>query len=120
MYAQHERKRWSVLRISHPPTRRPYRGYVVVHPVRRTALCVQPWYMRAYPYADVCKGIEIPGQWVWFVLVDRRCPINGHATQDEAQKDWQIQPVAAPHQAVVPASLTLQRACSDPFPTELH
>jgi hypothetical protein len=23
-----------------------------------------------------------------FVLIDRRCPINRHAAEDEAQKDW--------------------------------
>ncbi len=65
---------------------------------------MQPWYMRAYPSTDVHKRIDIPGQWIWFVLIDRRCPINGHATEDEAQKNWHVQPMAAPHQQVVPAN----------------
>ena len=90
-------------------------AYVVVHPVRRTAVLAQPGHMRAYPDTDVRKRIEIPGQWIWFVPVDRRCPINGHATQDETQKDWHVQPMAAPDQEVVPADykhagLTLRRS----------
>src|SRR5215472_3535061 len=100
-------------------------AYVVVDPVRRTAVLVQPRDMRAYPDTDIRKPSGIPGHWVWFVLIDRRCPINRHAAQDEAQKDWHVQPVAAPHKQVVlanykHASLTLQRACSDPFLIELH
>src|SRR5713226_3116074 len=61
-------------------------AYVVVDQVRRTAVLVQPWYMRAYPDTDVRERIDIPAQWIWFVLIDRRCPVNGHTTQDEAQK----------------------------------
>ena len=96
-----------------------------VDPVRRTAVLVQPWYVRAYPNTDVRKRIEIPGHWIWLVLIDRRCPINGYATQDEAQKDWNVQPVAAPHQQVMPAnykhaSFRIGRACSDAFLMELH
>src|SRR5215471_6426301 len=95
-------------------------AYVVVDPLRRTAVLAQPWYMRAHPDTDVSKGIATPGPGIWFVLIDRRCPINGHAAQDEAQKDRHVQPVAAPHQQVVPvnykhAGVTLRRACSDPF-----
>ena len=30
-------------------------------------------------YCDVCKRIDIPGQWIWFVLIDRRCPVYGYA-----------------------------------------
>src|SRR5579864_108169 len=100
-------------------------AYVVVDPVRRTAVLVQPWYMRAYPDADVRQRIKIPGHWIWFVLIHRRCPINGQATQNEAQKDWHVEPVAAPHQQVVPANyehagFRLRRACSDSFLIELR
>jgi hypothetical protein len=47
------------------------------------------------------------------------------ATQDESQKDWHVQPVAAPHQQMRSANykhagLTLQRACSDSFPIDLR
>jgi len=72
-------------------------AYVVVDPVRRAAVLMQPGYMRANPDADVServKGSRLP---IWFVLIDRRCPINGDAAQDQAQKDWHVQPVAAPH-----------------------
>jgi hypothetical protein len=100
-------------------------AYVVVDPIRRTAVLVQPRYMRAYPDAEVRQRIEIPGHWIWFVLIDRRCPINGHATQDEAQKDWHVQLVAAAHQQVVPANyehagFRLRRAGSDAFLIELR
>jgi hypothetical protein len=101
------------------------KAYVVVDLVRRTAVLVQPWHMRAYPSTDVRKRVKIPGHWIWFVLLDRRWAINGHATQDEAQKDWHVQPMAAPHQQVVPANYTHaglipRRACSDPFLMELR
>jgi hypothetical protein len=50
---------------------------------------------------------------------------NGQATQDEAQKDWHVQPVAAPDQQVVPANyqhagFRLQRAGRDLFLIELR
>ena len=95
-------------------------AHVVVDPVRWTAVLRHPWYMRVYPYTDVPKRIDIPGQSIGFVLIDGRGPIDGYATQDEAQKDWHVQPVAAPDQEVVPADythagFTLRRACSDPF-----
>ena len=93
-------------------------AHVVVDPVWWIAVLMQPWYMRAYPNTNVRKRIEIPGQWIRFVLIDRRCLINGHATQKEAQKDWHVQPVAVPHQQVVSASYThagsiLRHACRD-------
>src|SRR6516225_3797327 len=93
-------------------------AHVVVDPVRRTAVVVQPWYVRAYPTTGVRKRIEIPSQWIWLVPVDRGCPVNGQAAQDEAQKDWHVQPVAPPHQQVVSANYThaglfLRHACSD-------
>ena len=51
--------------------------------------------------------------------------MNGQATQNEAQKDWHVQPVAAPHQQVVPANyehagFRLRRACSSSFVIELR
>src|SRR5713226_1484740 len=100
-------------------------AYVVVDPVRRTAVLVQPWYMRAYPDTDVRERIDIPAQWIWFVLIDRSCPVNGDTTQDEAQKDWHVQPMAAAHQQVMlvnhkHAGLTLRRARGVPFFIELH
>jgi hypothetical protein len=95
---------------------------VVVDPVWPTAVLVQPWDVRAYPSTSVRKRIGIPGLRIWFVLLNRRCPIDGHASQDEAQKDWHVQPVAAPHQQVIPANykhagFRLRRACSHLFLT---
>src|SRR5215472_9942819 len=57
-------------------------AYVVVGPVRRTAVLVQPWYVRAHPNADVRKGIKASRLRIRFVPIDRRCPINRYATQD--------------------------------------
>src|SRR2546428_6583383 len=99
-------------------------AYVVVDPLRRTAVLVRSGHMRAYPDTDVRERIDVSRQWIWFVLIDRRCPISGHATQDQAQKDWHAQPVAAPHQQVVPANYThagliSRRECSDSFLFEL-
>src|SRR5262249_56044029 len=50
---------------------------------------------------------------------------KGHATQDEAEKDWHVQPVTAPHQQVVLANhkhagFRLRRACRDSFVIELR
>src|SRR5262249_17433239 len=74
--------------------------------------------MSAYPDAEVPKRIGIPGQWIWCVLIDRRCPVNGYATHDEPQKNWHGQPMTAPNQQVVPANhthagLILRHVCSD-------
>src|SRR5215471_8735003 len=81
-------------------------AYVVVDPVRRTAVLVQPWYMRAYPDADVSERIIASRLRIWFVPVDRRCPINGQSTHDDAEEDWHVQPVTTPHQPVVSANYT--------------
>ncbi len=65
-------------------------AYVVVDPLRRTAVLVRSGHMRAYPDTDVRERIDVSRQWIWFVLIDRRCPVNGHTTQDKAQKDWHV------------------------------
>src|SRR5215467_13015571 len=93
-------------------------AYLVVDPIRRTAVVVQPWYMRAYPYTEIRKRINASCQRIWFVMIDRGCPVNGQPAQDDAQKDWHVQPMAPPHQQVVPANythagLSLRHACSD-------
>src|SRR5215472_3757562 len=74
--------------------------------------------MRTDPYADVRNRIGVPGQCIGLVFIDRRCPIDRHATQDEPDKDWHGQPMTAPHQQVVSANHThagwiLRHACSD-------
>src|SRR5712692_9097333 len=80
--------------------------------------------MRANPDADVSERVKASRLPIWFVLMDRRRPISRHATQDQAQKDWHVQPVAAPHQQVVPANYThagliSRHECSDSFLFEL-
>src|SRR5690348_7569353 len=91
---------------------------VVVEPVRRTAVMMQSGNMRAYQFAEVRKRIDISGHWIWFVLINRRGPIDGQATQNEAEEDWHVEPVAASHERVVSANhthagLILRHACSD-------
>src|SRR5215471_13785709 len=99
-------------------------AYMVVDPVAGNAVLLQPWNMRANPSTGVRNRVETPGHRIWIVLIDGGCPINGHATQDEAQKDWNVQPMAPPYQQVVPANykhagFTLRRACSHMCLTEL-
>ena|SRR5215470_11399512 len=88
----------------------------------RTDLCDATtmfwYYLGAHPDANVGQWIKAPGVRISFVPIDRRCPLNGHATEDEAEKDWQVQPVAAPHHQVMSvnythAGLILRHACSD-------
>ena len=76
---------------------------MVVDPLRRIAVLVQPRNMRAYPSTRVSERIGAAGNSIRVVMVDRRCPINRYATQDETQKNGHVEPVAAPHQQVVPA-----------------
>src|SRR5215471_19083506 len=100
-------------------------AYVVIDPVRWTDVLVQSRHMSAYPDTDVGERIKASRLRIWFVLIDRRCPINGQATQNEAEKNWHVQPMAAPHQQVVPANYKhagfgLRRACSGSFVLELR
>jgi hypothetical protein len=74
---------------------------------------------------NLIETLSVGADRIWSVLIDRRCPINGQATQDQAQKDWHVQPVAAPYQQVVPANykhtgFRLRRACSESFVIELR
>jgi hypothetical protein len=59
------------------------------------------------------------------VRADRPEMPNKWTCQDEAHKDWHVQPVAAPHKQVMPsnythAGLMLRRECSDSFALELR
>src|SRR5258708_4859821 len=49
------------------------------------------------------QGCHIGGSRIriWLVLIDRRSPVNRDATQNEAKKDRQIQPVTPAHQEMV-------------------
>jgi hypothetical protein len=100
-------------------------AYVVVDPVGRVAVLVQPWDMSAYPDANVSERIKSSRLWIWSVFINRRCPINGDATQDKAQKNGDVQPVAAPHEQVVPANYThaglrFRRGCSNSLVIDLY
>ena len=54
--------------------------------------------MGANPDSDICRHIEVSRNRIWFVLIDRRRPVNGYAAQNEAKKEGHIQPVTPAHQ----------------------
>ena len=58
--------------------------------------------MRADPDPDVRCHIEVSRIRIWRVLIDRRRPVNGDAAQNKAKKKWDVQPVAAAQQNMVP------------------
>src|SRR5580693_360874 len=58
-------------------------------------------HMSAYPDSDVRRYIGVSRIRIWLVLIDRRCPVDRDATQNEAKKDRYIQPVTPAHQEMV-------------------
>src|SRR5258708_36918890 len=59
---------------------------------------MQSTQMGAYPDSNIGRHIDVSRIRIWLVLIDRRGPVNGDATQNEAKKDWQTQPVTPAHQ----------------------
>ncbi len=81
---------------------------------------MQSGHMRTYPDADVREIVEVTGLRIWFVLVNRRSPVNGNTAQDEAEKYRHIQPMTPSHQKMVllgheHAPLFRKRACAGRF-----
>src|SRR5580700_11065727 len=74
---------------------------VVVNPIRWTAAMMESGRMGAYPDSNIRRHIEVSCVRIWLVLIDRRGPVNRDATQNEAEKDWHIQPVAPAHQKMM-------------------
>src|SRR5580692_11222485 len=77
------------------------KAHVVVNPVGWTAVVMQSRHMGAYPDSNIRRHIEVSGIRIWLVLIDRRGPVNGDAAENEAEKDWHIQPVTPAHQEMV-------------------
>src|SRR4029079_16625337 len=76
-------------------------AHVVVNPVGWTAVVMQSRHMGAYPGSNIRRHIDVSRTRIWLVLIDRRSPVNGDATQNEAKKDRYIQPVTPAHQEMV-------------------
>ena len=62
---------------------------------------MQAGHVSAYPNADVREIVEVAGLRIWRVLIDWRCPVNGYSANDEAEKEWHIQPMTPSHQEMV-------------------
>jgi hypothetical protein len=77
---------------------------VVVDPIGWAAVVMQTGHMGAYPDSNIRCHIEVSGNWIWLVLIDRRTPVNREAAQDEAEKDRYIQPVTPTHQEMMSPS----------------
>src|SRR5580698_9791756 len=85
---------------SHGQHARP-KAHVVVDPVGWTTVVMLSWHVSAYPDSNVRRHIEVSRIRIWRMLIDRRSPVNRDATQNEAKKDWHIQPVTPAHQEMV-------------------
>src|SRR5882762_4069133 len=77
-------------------------AHVVVDPVGWTAVAMQPWNMVAYPDSHTRREVEVPGNRIGLVLINRRSPVNRNAAQNEAQKHRHIQPVTPADQEMMP------------------
>src|SRR5258707_66432 len=86
---------------SESQTARP-QAHMVINPIWRAIVVVQPGHMGAYPDSNIRRHIEVSGKGIWLVLIDRRTPVNRDAAQNEAAQDRHIQPVTPAHQDVMP------------------
>src|SRR6476660_6736486 len=77
-------------------------AHVVVDPVGWTAVAMQPWHVGAYPDSNIRREVEVPGNWIGLVLINRRSRVNRNAAQNEAEKDRHIQPVTPTDQEMMP------------------
>src|SRR5258707_6801740 len=76
-------------------------AHVVVDPVGWTAVAMQPGRLSAYPDSNIRHEVEVPGNRIGLVLINRRSPVNRNAAQNEAQKDRHIQPVTPADQEMM-------------------
>src|SRR6476660_7235794 len=76
-------------------------AHVVVNPVGRTAVVMQSGHVTAHPDSNICGHIYASRSQIWFVLIDRRSPVNRDAADNEAEKYRQIQPMTPAHQEMM-------------------
>src|ERR1700676_853987 len=106
---------------SKSPHTRP-EAHMVINPIGRAIVVMQPGHMGAYPDSDIRQHVEVARIRIWLVLIDRGAPVNRDTAQNEAEKDRHIQPVTPAHQEMMPsghehAQLFRQRARGDRFLT---
>src|ERR1700723_240678 len=75
---------------------------VVVNPVGWIAVVKQPWDVSAEPDSEIRGHIEISGNRIRLVLIDRRRPVNRNAAENKTEEYGQIEPVAPANHQMVP------------------
>ena len=68
---------------------------VVVDPVRRVRVMVQPGYVSTNPNTCVSQVIEATGRRIWIVLINGRSPVDRYAAQNQAEKERNGKPVTS-------------------------
>ena len=76
---------------------------VVVDPVRRILVVVQPGYVSTNPDSGVSEVIEAAGRRIWIMLINGRSPVDRYAAKNQAEKERNGKPVTNPYLKVVPA-----------------
>src|SRR5258708_6889401 len=79
---------------------------MVVEPVGRARIAVQPRDMIAEPDTGIGKVVGVACLRVRTMLIDRRRPVNGDAAHYQAREEQNVQPMAHSHQQVVLADKT--------------
>src|ERR1700744_698223 len=74
---------------------------MVVKPIRRAGVMVLTRDVRADPYTDICRHIEVSCSWIWLVLKNWRGPVDRDTAQDKTEKQRHVQPVTPAHQNMV-------------------
>src|SRR5215831_17261170 len=93
---------------------------MVVDPFRPALALMRSRQVSANPNTGIRQIIERPSLRIWIVTVNRGSPVNRNSTDDQAQKQGDIQPMAGSYEHVMSARykharLWRRRACSDPI-----
>src|SRR2546427_5375596 len=62
---------------------------------------MQSRHMGPDPDSNIRRHVDVFRSRIWLVSIDRRSPVDGDAAENEAEKDWHIQPVTPAHQEMV-------------------
>src|SRR5258706_15674330 len=82
---------------------------MVVEPVGRARIAVQPGDMSAEPDTRIGKVVGVASLQVGTMLIDRRRPVDGDAAHYQAREKQNVQPMARSHQQMVFAGKTHAR-----------
>src|ERR1700744_2549691 len=75
---------------------------MVIKPVGWAGVTALTWDVGTYPDSDIRCHIKGPCSRIRLVFIDRRRPVDGIAAQNQPKKEWNVQPMAAAHQNMVP------------------